>query len=75
MLVTMTAPSIALIPPMSHVRTALGDDSGEERRHARRARVSRDMRRMFTEYHGAQHDRGRPELRRPRPVRELRELN
>jgi hypothetical protein len=74
-MMTLTAPSITLIPPMSHVRTALGDDAGEERRRARRAAQRRDARRTYAEFHDAQHDRGRPELRRPRPLRDGRALS
>jgi hypothetical protein len=54
MLVTMTAPSMGMIPPLHNVRTALSDEGSEERRRHRRLSC---------------HDRGRPELRRPRPVR------
>jgi hypothetical protein len=71
---TMTAPSITLIPPMTSVRTALGDDWSEERRRERRARVSRDMRRAFAEYHRPQHDRERPD-RRSRTTRDGRALS
>ena len=54
MLVTMTATSMGMIPPLHNVRTALSDEGSEERRRFRRLRC---------------HDRGRPELRRPRPGR------
>jgi hypothetical protein len=60
MMVTMTATSMGMIPPLHNVRTAFGDDASDERRRHRRLRC---------------HDRGRPELRRPRPLRGGHEMN
>lgn len=65
MLAMMTATSIGLIPPMNSVRTALDDGPGDERRRARRVR-------FLAGDHGAEHDRGRAHLRRPRPERPWR---
>lgn len=45
------------------------NDETDPRRRARQIRVRREVRRILVDFREAAHDRGRPECRRPRPVR------
>ena len=63
MLATMAATSMGTIPPLDNVRTAFGDERGDEWRRHRRPRGRHET------------ERGRPEFRRRRPYRCWREVS
>lgn len=66
----MTMRSIGAIPPSGRTAMASGEDAGGEdrRRRVRQMRV-REATRALGAPRAPEHDRGRPEFRRPRPVR------
>lgn len=72
MLATMTMSSVGIVPPLSSVRTAVGQDPSEERRRARRERMRHAAGHFVAEAHG---ERRAPALRRPRYAHDGRQTH